>query len=64
MANNLIIDISDFIAKTTKERDLSDENLAKYTKGIMSTGELRELITNEILYDAIVGEAGRLGLIN
>lgn len=64
MANNLIIDISDFSAKTTKERDLSDENLAKYTKGIMSTGELRELITNEILYDAIVGEAGRLGLIN
>ena len=64
MANNLTIDISDFSAKTTKERDLSDENLAKYTKGIMSTGELCELITNEILYDAIVGEVGRLGPIN
>lgn len=58
------IDISDFKAETTKECDLSDENLAKYTKGIMSTDELRERISNEILYDAMVGKAGHLGLIN
>jgi hypothetical protein len=58
------IDISDFTLESTRECDLSDENLAKYTNGIMSTGELCELITNEILYDTIVGEAGRLGPIN
>lgn len=58
------IDISDFKAETTKECDLSDENLAKYTKGIMSTDELRELITNEISFDTMVGKTGHLGPIN
>ena len=58
------INISGFRTETTKECDLSDENLEKYTKGIMSTDELCELITNEIVYDAMVGKAGHLGPIN
>lgn len=56
------IDISDFTLESTRECDLSDENLSRYTNGIMSTDELLDLITNEIIYDSLTQIRDRSGV--
>lgn len=61
MGNYKPVDISSFTLET-KESDLSDENLSRYTNGIMSTDELLDLITNEIIYDSLTQIRDRSGV--
>ena len=62
MGNYKPVDISDFTLESTRECDLCDENLSRYTNGIMTTDELCDLITSEIIYDSLTQIRDRSGM--